>query len=285
MEDKTAEPNLVQENLSEIFDELERKERFNQHINPVDWGLAKPVTEKHPYQPNFFRRIAYFFANTFIINKIRHQQMKLYDVQVEGKENLEGIDKAVVVANHYMIFDCLVYQMALDKKTKFIGAESNNRKGKLGFLMRAGGMIPMNLGQMPLETSGLTTHERRKRAVNVMRKLNKAIEKYLDKKHYIIVYPEVSMWLMYEKPRPFESGAFKWAEMYDVPVIPVFTTMDNPRSDKTKLTVHIGKPVYPKQDVERDENIDYLKNTSFEFFKNVYESVYNKKLEYLKDNK
>lgn len=280
MEENLAEPNLVKDNLDETFKKMEREQRFNDHLNPVDWSISKPVTKRYPFRPGPVRRVVYGIANIFIKSFSKKQAEQVFETKVEGFENLSGIKNAVVVANHFTVFDCLVYQHILKHKTKILGAEFNNRKGKMGFLMRAGGMLPLNMGEMPLEFSGLTAHEARKRSYEVTKKLNESIAYYLTHGYYLIVYPEQSMWHMYEKPRPFQAGAFHFAVQNNVPIIPMFTTMSPSGGENKKLTVHIGEAIYPKSELNKSENKQFLKAQSFAHFKEVYERVYNKKLKY-----
>ena len=136
-------------------------------------------------------------------------------------------------------------------------------------MMRAGYMLPLNT----------TVHG------NI--KFNKTIEKVLTKKKkFLLVYPEASMWWNYKKPRTYKDGAFNIAVKYNVPVVPQFITFkESKKYDKEginipKLTVHILKPIYPKNNLSRKDNIEYLKNEAFNACKEIYEQTYNIQLSY-----
>ena len=97
------------------------------------------------------------------------------------------------------------------------------------------------------------------------------------------------MWWNYKKPRPFKSGAFRFAATNLVPVIPFFITMED--SDVLdadgfyvqEYTIHIMPAIYPDKNKTRNENMEELRSKNFEVWKEVYEKTYNTKLEYLKN--
>ena len=87
---------------------------------------------------------------------------------------------------------------------------------------------------------------------SVMVEFMKSISIILKNKNYIIVYPEQSMWLNYKKPKYLQPGAFKLAVKNDVPIIPIFITMedseykDDDGNPVQAYTVYINKPIYAK---------------------------------------
>ena len=69
-----------------------------------------------------------------------------------------------------------------------------------------------------------------------------------------------------------------------------FITMENGEfyNKKTKqnqpmleYTVHILKPIYPKQELSKAENIEYMKKANYDAWVKVYEDFYGEKLTYL----
>jgi len=113
--------------------------------------------------------------------------------------------------------------------------------------------------------------------------LNKAIDTVLNKGDFILVYPEQSMWWNYRKPRKFQVGAFRWASRNNVPVIPCFTTMEDMDEyeenglKKQKLTFHIGKPIYPKEQLSMKANADFMLTENHKYVVSVFENFYNQK--------
>ena len=55
-----------------------------------------------------------------------------------------------------------------------------------------------------------------------MMEFMEAVETILNDEDFILIYPEQSLWWNYKKPKPLKIGAFKFAAMHKVPVIPIF---------------------------------------------------------------
>lgn len=254
----------------EKYNELEKKGVFDQHINPIDWNNCYPVTKDFPYiKKKASDRFSDYLKNTFIINPFSWYQNKfVMKTKVFGRENLKGINSAVLTCNHVFIFDALAIKKAVNHKIKFPAAEFNNRKGFLGDMMRAGGMLPLSGNQ------------------GVMTEFNNAIEHYLLNDNYILFYPEQAMWHMYDKPRPFKEGAFYYAVKYDVPVVPLFITFrnsgkfDNEKLEIKYLDLHIMPPIYKQENLSRAKNVKYMMNKNYEMCKEKYEAEYGKALEF-----
>ena len=106
----------------------------------------------------------------------------------------------------------------------------------------------------------------------------------------VLVYAEQGMWWNYRKPRPLTNGAFKFAVTSNVPVLPMFITMND--SDIIggdgfpiqEYTLHILEPIYPDPNKSDKENIEWMKNKNYEMWKNVYETTYGIPLTYSCDN-
>ena len=154
-----------------------------------------------------------------------------------------------------------------------MAAEFNNWKGKMGEISRHTGYLPIT------------------NKIKCIRKLNEAMEYYLTKKNKkVLIYPEQSMWRNYKKPRPMKNGAFHYAAKFNVPIIPLFITyrnsgIKNQGGEILYYTINILKPIYPKQEINNKENVDYLRVTNFNRYKECYENTYNSQLEYSTDDK
>ena len=250
--------------------EYEKAGIFDLDVNPVDWDDCYPVTEDFPYvQRNIFKRFTNFLKRKFVVapfcRKInKHERNTI----VVGRENLKGIKRAILTCNHVYIFDCLAVKYAVKHKMKFVAAEFNNRKGFLGDMMRAEGIMPLSA------------------KLSVQRKFAKALGEHLKSGHYVLFYPEQAMWYQYDKPRPLKNGAFRYAEKFDVPVVPTFITYRDSGqvdSDGVKImhfTVHILKPIFPPENMSANERAQYLKERTFSAYKDLYERTYGKPLEY-----
>ena len=260
------------------IEECEKNGEFDKHVDPINYDDCLPVTESFPYVPkNILYKTKIFFEHNFIVKPfMKRANRDMLHTSFYGLENLDGIDSAVVICNHVDKFECMAVKQALNSKghkLKIVGAEFNNQKHFLGEMMRAGGMLPLS-----------SNHK-------VMRRFNEAIDYYLSHKTSILFYPEQAMWWHYEKPRPFKNGAFHYAVKHNVPIVPIFITFtlngtkDEEGIDNKDFHLHVMKPIYPQKELTNRENVEYLKNTSYEMCKKKYEKFYKKPLVFnTKDN-
>ena len=94
------------------------------------------------------------------------------------------------------------------------------------------------------------------------------------------------MWYNYRKPRPLQDGAFSLAVRNNVPVVPIFITMQDsntPDGDGffvQEYTLNILPAIYPDSALSGAEAKEKMKNENYEAWVRVYESVYAKPLTY-----
>ena len=261
---------------SSVLEKIEQSERegvFDRHVDPIPRELVIPVTEKYRYisKRTLPEKIKYALEKFFIVKPFTvYENKAVLKTRYEGRENLHGLRAAVLTCNHVAKFDCLAVKYgARGHRTFVVAAPFNNMRGSLGEFMRAGDMLPMS------ETmAGL-------------RNFNEAVKEVLEKrKDFLLVYPEGSMWWMYDKVRPYKDGAFVIAVKYNVPVVPQFITyregkkVDEEGIREKYFTVHITPPIYPRAGLSRKENIEYLRKSAYEACRDVYEKEYGRKLEY-----
>ena len=55
----------------------------------------------------------------------------------------------------------------------------------------------------------------------------KAADTILKRGDMILIYPEQSLWWNYKKPKPLKPGAFRIAARNNVPIVPIFITMED----------------------------------------------------------
>ncbi len=256
--------------IIKLMEEKERERDFHYHVVPHNTNF-KPLTPNYDYYRRSFGK-KFSTAITGSIFKLgSHIFAAHYKLKIIGKENLKLIKDtgALVTTNHIHHIDCaLIRYITRSRKLKITMGEFNNFRG-------VGGNIIRSAVAMPMSSNPICT-----------KNFHRAIGYYLQHKYLISFCPEGSLWYCYEKPRPLLSGAYHFAVKYNVPVLPMFFTFKDikKRKDGTyrkKIIVHIGKPIYPENNLTPKENIEYLKNENEKFNKEIYESFYNKKLEYL----
>ena len=262
------------------IDEFERSGRFDEDVED-----DPPSRELMPDEIEYIRnglidriksKYAYKIARKFVCGLIKEGKFIVKDIK--GIENFANLQSgAIITCNHFNAFDSfaiqLAYEAAKQKKRKFyrVIREGNYTSfpGFYGILMR-------NCHTLPLSSNRKT-----------MTKFVKATNQLLKDGHFVLVYPEQSMWWNYRKPKPLKNGAYIFAVRNNVPVLPCFITMKD--SDilgedgffVQEYTIHIGKPIYPDNDLKYSERLEQMMNENFEVWKNVYEQEYQMPLEYL----
>lgn len=245
----------------------EKEREFDRNIDPIDYSVCLPVTDKFPYVKHGWTRFQAWFFDKVFVSRVTRKVCKMYKPIYKGQDNLKGLDSAIIISNHVYMFDSLINRKGIKgHKVNTVAAWFNNRNDKLGFLMRCANMMPLSKDMSAL--------------VN----FNKAIKYKLEHKEYIAFYPEQEMWWMYEKPRPLKNGAFHYATKNKRPILPIFITFINQdKKDEEGLPikqfiVNYLKPIYPKKELNNKENTEYLKNESYSAWVKCYEDFYKKKL-------
>lgn len=264
----------------EKIDKLEREGKFD-----IDVENDPPTIELTPDNVDYLRRSGTSKIKRKVANKIGKKFLKkmikknkLIIKEIRGIENLKNVKTgAMITCNHFNPFDSFTIEKVFrstkqhrSKKLYKVIREGNytNFPGFYGFLFR-------NADTLPLSSNKRTM-------VNFM----KAVDVILKKGDFILIYPEQSMWWNYRKPKPLKDGAFKMATRSNVPVIPIFITMED--SDIIgedgfsiqEYTVNIEKPIYPDPEKSEKENTVMMKNKNYEVWKKIYEDFYQIPLEY-----
>lgn len=196
-------------------------------------------------------------------------------IEIDGLDNLKDIKNgAIITSNHFNPIDNMIIRKLIKKyykKNLYIVIQETNldMPGFLGYLMNHLNIIPLS------------------KSVNyIINTFKPELKKVLDKKNYVLIYPEEEMWFNYKKPRPCKKGAYQFALDSNVPVISCFVEMvnleddDNEQFKQIKYILHVLKPIYKDEKKSYRENIVYMANKDYEQKKECYEKVYNKKLDY-----
>lgn len=262
--------------VEERISYLVKNEKYNVHVNidPPTYKLNKmDYLRKNPVA-KIKTAFANFLAKNYIEKMIKSGQLRIK--KIVGLENLQNIDGgAILTCNHFNPFDNFAVQKVFEKVKKpkqkmwKIILEGNYTNPPcLSFFFK-------NCDTFPLGSN-----------IHVMGEMIKSVNTVLDRGDYILIYPEEAMWPNYKTPRPLRDGAFNFAVKANKPVVPIFITLEDsevldqngqPLQD---YTVHVLPAIYPKSELSRKENIEYMKNANFDAWKQVYEDFYGKELEY-----
>ncbi len=220
-------------------------------------------------------KFAYMIARKFVYNLI--DEKKLIIKEIKGIEHFKNLQSgAIITCNHFNAFDSFAIQIAYE------AAEQPNRTfyrviregnytafpGFYGFLMRHCNTLP------------LSSHHR------TLKKFMDATNQLLKEGHFVLVYPEQSMWWNYRKPKPLKSGAYMFATKNNVPVLPCFITMKDSHIMGEdgfyvqEYTIHISEPIYPDNSLGRNEKTQKMMDENFKVWKDIYEREYQIPLTY-----
>ena len=267
--------------ILERIAELEREGKFDVDVEddpptrPIQPGEVDYLGKK--LSSRLQSRFAFSLARRFL-NKILADK-KMIVREIVGLENFASLSSgAVVTCNHFNAFDSFAIQLAYEgvkkkqKGRKFyrIIREGNYTSfpGFFGYLMRHCNTLP------------LASHSK------AMRQFIRATDTLLQEGHFVLIYPEQSMWWNYRKPKPLKQGGFYFAAKNGVPVLPCFITMRD--SDVIgedgfpvqEYTIHIEKPIYPREDLSANANTAAMMEENARIWKEIYEKTYGMELRY-----
>lgn len=264
----------------EKIKEFESKGMFDVDVEndpPASFSLLpNQIDYKRKKLTNKIKR---FFTYKMIWHKVNKLiEQKLFCIkEIKGIENYRSVKTgAIITCNHFNVGDSFAmdyvfsYAKLKGKRLFRVIRESNYTDPIPQFKA-----IMRHCNTLPLSQNSET-----------LKKFMQSVNELLEEGNFILVYPEQSMWWNYRKPRPLKNGAFRFSVKNNVPVIPIFITMqdsdviDNDGFNVQEYTINIGKPIYPNPNLDLKENIENLKNKNFEYWKETYENFYNKKLEY-----
>lgn len=282
-EPKVIEKSQYRIDVQKKIEKLEKEGKFD-----IDVENDPPTIVLTPENIDYLRskmtsKLKRIFANEvgerFLDNLLRNN--KLIIKNINGLENLNKVKTgAIITCNHFNPFDCFtvekVFRMCENEKDKRLYKvirEGNytNFPGLYGFFFR-------NCDTLPLSSNKRTM-------VNFI----KAVDTILQGGDYILIYPEQSMWWNYKKPKPLKDGAFKLAARNNVPVVPIFITMEDSNIigedgfNIQEYTINIGEPIYPDKNLNEKENTEIMKKQNFEIWKKIYEDFYKIPLKYTCD--
>lgn len=278
-EEKSSERLAV---LAKI-DEYEKKGWFNKDVEP-----DPPTIQLKPGQVDYTQKklsskiktkIVNSMARAFIKKMIKEKQLIIKEVR--GMENFLPLEKqgAIITCNHFNAFDNFAVYKVLEKHIKHRELYKVIREGNYTNFPGLFGTFFRNCNTLPLSSS-----------FAVMKEFMAGVKVLLDRGEKILIYPEQCMWWNYRKPRPLTPGAFRFAVENNVPVIPLFITMNDSEAIGAdgfpiqEYTVHILPAIYPMETGSSREKTEDLKNRNYEAWKKVYEETYGIPLTYSCDS-
>ncbi len=204
------------------------------------------------------------------------EQRQLIIKEVRGIENFTAVEGGkIVTCNHFSICDNYAVWVAL----------RDHMDGKLLYkIIREGNYTnpPKPFGLIMKHCNTLPLSSRK----DTMKKFMEAVRVLLSRGETILIYPEQGMWWNYRKPKPMQDGAFTLAAKNNVPIVPIFITMedsdviDGDGFPVQEYTIHILPAIYPDNTVPRSETTKKMKKENYEAWVKTYEDFYGIPLVY-----
>ncbi len=239
------------------------KDEVNDDFDEV--GLSRPSVPKG-YKYKRTNPINNFFSG-ILYHGIAKPVLGIYcffkGIRIKGKENLKLLkgQGAFIYSNHVAITDVFKYQAYVffwRKRVNIIGYPDTLSMPIVRNLCRA-------LGYLPLPLPGDL-----KNMVN----LQDAMKFYIEKKQFILIYPEAHIWPYYTKVRNFHSGSFNYPARLESPVLPIVTTWRKSKlCKKPKQTLYILEPIFPDPNKSSADNKTYLYEKTLEAMQKCANSV------------
>lgn len=177
------------------------------------------------------------------------------DIEASGQENPPD-GGFVYASNHESLVDILVLGASLPGDFKWAAKRSVMNVPFLGWHLRLAGHVPVD----------------RNKGKNAAMAVTEAFESVLRDDKPLLVFPEGTR-TADGKLRPFKNGAFQAAVLAGKPVVPValkgtFTLMSRDavdtgatkRREDRRVTVQIGKPLYPNPELEAEQSVVDLRD-------------------------
>jgi 1-acyl-sn-glycerol-3-phosphate acyltransferase len=171
----------------------------------------------------------------FVLVLVRIVGRTLFGIEVRGRENLRGVDRAILVSNHSLVLDPGFIAYAIwPRRTYYTMLEETALIPLLGTFVRLLGGIPIVRGS------------------SAIGRLERGFDDSIRHLGLLHFFPEGECYLRNQQIMPFQRGAFRVACRRGLPVVTV-TTVLRKRAMKLwqtlglppRVLILIGKPISP----------------------------------------
>lgn len=211
--------------------------------------ISLKIDNTYPYALKWWEKILSVFLRAVVLLVMPLLLFVKHGLIVHGRRNLRKLKGgAITISNHVLPLDGpIVAQSVFPHAVVYQSLEDNFKLPFIRHLIRW-------LGGMPIPN-----------AVTARPAYLKATNHFLAQGKFIQIYPEASLWPYYNGIRSFKTGAFHFAVKFQVPIVPISIHFRQARGlDKlfpaknNLITVHIGKPLYPNEQLPLKQSMDDL---------------------------
>ena len=266
------EKSQERQKIVEKIKEYEKLEKWDIDVEDDPQNIELLPNKVDYLNKKISSKLATWIANiagTRFFEKMIKSKQLIID-KVAGIENFLSVDTgAIITCNHFNACDNYAVYKAIKPYLKGRKLYKVIREGNFTNFPNPIGFFFRHCNTLPLSSN-----------MDTMKKFMHAVSVLLKRGEKILIYPEQAMWWNYRKPRPCKNGAYKLAVNNNVPIIPVFITMeDSDILDSNgyfvqKYTINFLPVIYPKSELNKKENIEYMKNQNYLECKQKYEEVY-----------
>ncbi|MGI6199930.1 MAG: lysophospholipid acyltransferase family protein [Christensenellales bacterium] len=180
--------------------------------------------------------------------------------QVDGLDNLRDVRGPVIsLCNHVHYLDCTMVACALRDRELFFPTLATN------FDIPVANWLIARLGGVPIPTR-----------MQGMVRFSHEVSELLQAGKSIHLFPEGWLTPYCEGLRPFKKGAFSFAYLNNVPLVPMVITYHEPEGwqrffkSKPALHLHILPPVYPNLQAPQGREIERLRACCYSAMAEAY---------------
>ena len=210
-----------------------------------EFSEAKIVPRKIDENYKYIHKNPFWIIMAFLFNliaipiKFIYPKLK-FRIKYIGKEKLKKYKKTgyFVYVNHTQEFgDTLIPSNPIFPKRNYIIVNPENVSMPI-----LGNSVQM-LGAIPIPNTKIAMK-------NFIDKINKVI----NGKNAITIYPEAHIWPYYTKIRPFKSVSFKYPIDLKVPTFCMTNTyVKRKKSNKVNIVTYIDGPFFPNEDLKNKQ--------------------------------
>lgn len=211
--------------------------------------VPRKIDESYIYIPKgIWKRFTHFFWYRLVATPLAYLYLKLkFHHKIINKSALKPFrgDSYFLYGNHtHFMADALIPSMISFPKHTYVIVHANNVS------MPVLGRITPSLGAIPLPDDG-----------RALKNFTKCIERRIEEKRCITIYPEAHIWPYYTKIRAFPSLSFSYPIHYQKPVF-CFTNVYLKRrlSRNPKMVTYIDGPFYPDTTLPVRQQREELRN-------------------------
>ena len=252
------------ENKKVIYYEDELNEEFS-----TAKIVPRKIDENYKYEHNIIWELCSYLVQNFISMpiKVLYQKIK-FKLKYIGKENFKKCKNTgyFIYANHTQAFaDTFIPSVGNYPKRNFLIVNPANVS------MKGAKTLVEMLGAIPTPDTK-----------SAMKNFLKTIEKRINKKSSITIYPEAHIWPYYMKIRNFKDVSFKYPVELNVPVFCITNTYVSygKNNDKIKIESYVDGPFYINETL--DTKKEKQKDLRDRVYTKMVERAKNSNIEYIK---